>query len=83
MVKEKCSVSIRLYDYNEIEKLIEQGGMKIDRIYGDWDKSHFTMDSKGMKIIAKRYKIFWFLLFLSGLIYLKSEYPTRNIRNIQ
>ena len=46
--------SIRLYDYNEIEKLIEQGGMKIDRIYGDWDKSHFTMDSKGMKIIAKK-----------------------------
>jgi len=46
--------SIRLYDYNEIERLIEQGGMKIDRIYGDWDKSPFTMDSKWMKIIAKK-----------------------------
>lgn len=46
--------SIRLYDYNEIEKLIEQGGMKIENIYGDWKKSPFTMESKGMKIIAKK-----------------------------
>jgi len=46
--------SIRLYDYNEIERLLDQGGMKIDRIYGDWDKSPFTVDSKGMKIIAKK-----------------------------
>lgn len=46
--------SLRLYDYNEIEKMIEQGGMKIDKVYGDWKKSPFTMNSKGMKIIAKK-----------------------------
>ncbi len=46
--------SMRLYDYNEIEKLLEQGGMKIDKIFGDWKKSPFNMDSKGMKIIAKK-----------------------------
>ena len=46
--------SLRLYDYNEIEKMIEQGGMKIDKVYGDWEKSPFTMNSKGMKIIAKK-----------------------------
>lgn len=46
--------SIRLYDYNEIDRIIRLGGMKIVKIYGDWDKSLFTMDSKGMKIIAKK-----------------------------
>jgi len=46
--------SIRLYDYNEIEKLLKEGGMEVYKIYGDWKKSPFTMDSKGMKIIAKK-----------------------------
>jgi len=53
-IRKDVSFSIRLYDYNEIEKLVEQGGMKIHEIYGDWDKSPFTMDSKEMKIIAKK-----------------------------
>jgi len=53
-IRKDVSFSIRLYDYNEIEKLVEHGGMKIHEIYGDWDKSPFTMDSKEMKIIAKK-----------------------------
>ncbi|MBN2018091.1 MAG: class I SAM-dependent methyltransferase [Candidatus Cloacimonetes bacterium] len=53
-IRKDVPFSMRLYDYNEIEKLIEQGGMKVDAIYGDWQKSPFTMESKGMKIIAKK-----------------------------
>jgi len=45
---------IRLYDYNEIERLLHEAGMVIEKIYGDWNKSPFTKDSKGMKIIAKK-----------------------------
>ena len=53
-IRKDVSFSIRLYDYNEIERMIGLGGMKIDKIYGDWGKSPFTKDSKGMKIIAKK-----------------------------
>jgi len=45
---------IRLYDYNEIERLLGEAGMEIEKIYGDWSKSPFTKDSRGMKIIAKK-----------------------------
>jgi len=45
---------IRLYDYNEIERLLGVAGMQIERIFGDWNKSPFMKDSRGMKIIAKK-----------------------------
>ncbi len=45
---------IRLYDYNEIERLLGEAGMEIVKIYGHWDKSPFTKDSRGMKIIARK-----------------------------
>jgi len=45
---------IRLYDYNEIERLLSVAGMQIERIFGDWNKSPFMKDSRGMKIIAKK-----------------------------
>ena len=45
---------IRLYYYNEIERLLHEAGMVIEKIFGGWDKSPFTKDSKGMKIIAKK-----------------------------
>jgi len=46
--------SIRLYNPTEIRDLLNLAGLKIYKIYDDWDAKSFTTDSRKMIIIAKK-----------------------------
>jgi SAM-dependent methyltransferase len=46
--------SIRLYNPTEIRDLLNKVGLKIHKIYQDWDANPFTSDSRRMIIIARK-----------------------------
>jgi hypothetical protein len=45
---------VRLYNPTEIRNLLNRAGLEIYRMYGDWEVSPFTSDSRRMIIIAKK-----------------------------
>ena len=45
---------VRLYNPTEIRNLLNRAGLEIYRMYGDWEASPFTSDSRRMIIIAKK-----------------------------
>ncbi|MDO8588738.1 MAG: hypothetical protein Q7T82_17045 [Armatimonadota bacterium] len=45
---------IRLYTYNEIEKMLISAGLKVESVYGDFDSSPFTLASRRMMVIAQK-----------------------------
>jgi hypothetical protein len=45
---------VKFYNPSEIKNMLEQAGMKIFKMYADWDGSQFRYDSKKMIIIAKK-----------------------------
>ena len=47
---------IRLYNFTEIKDLLERAGLKIEKVFGDWDSSPLTNDSSKMIIISKTEK---------------------------
>jgi ubiquinone/menaquinone biosynthesis C-methylase UbiE len=46
--------SIRLYTYNEIEKMLKCAGMSVEFTYGEFDSSPFSLDSKRMLVVARK-----------------------------
>lgn len=45
---------VRLYNPTEIGDLLNRAGLRIYKMYGDWDSNPFTSDSRKMIIIAKK-----------------------------
>ena len=46
--------SIRLYNPSEIRSLLNSAGLKVYKIYGDWDAQPLSTDSRGMVAIARK-----------------------------
>ena len=44
--------SIRIYTYNEIDKMLQKAGLVINSVYGGFDSSPFNFHSRRMTIIA-------------------------------
>jgi SAM-dependent methyltransferase len=45
---------VRLYNPNEIKALINQAGLELHHIYGDWDGKEFSSDANRMIVIARK-----------------------------
>jgi SAM-dependent methyltransferase len=45
---------VRLYNPNEILALLEQAGLKLDKMYGSWDAQPVVGDSRRMIIVARK-----------------------------
>ena len=45
---------VRLYNPNEINSLIQQAGMKVNKIFGDFESQPLTTDSQRMVVIAQK-----------------------------
>jgi len=45
---------VRLYNYNELEKVLEQAGFEIKSSLGDWNGTPFTSNSSRLMVIAKK-----------------------------
>lgn len=50
----KVMQSVRLYSYTEFKFLFNQVGLKIVEVYGDNEKSEYTVDSSSMIIMAEK-----------------------------
>jgi SAM-dependent methyltransferase len=46
--------SIRLYNPNEIQALVDQAGLELDHLYADWDGAELTPESRRMVVIARK-----------------------------
>lgn len=46
--------SIRLYTYNELDKMLQQAGLIIQSIYGGYDSTPFDRQSRRMIVIARK-----------------------------
>lgn len=44
---------LRFSDRDDVEQLMARAGLKPDAVYGDWDKSPFTPESKEIIVIAR------------------------------
>jgi SAM-dependent methyltransferase len=45
---------VRLYSPNEIKALLKKAGLKLLKIYSDWEGKPFTVDSRRMIIVAEK-----------------------------
>lgn len=46
--------AVRMYNYNEIKELLSKAGMKIEEVFGGYDKSDFSSESRRMVLIAQK-----------------------------
>jgi SAM-dependent methyltransferase len=47
-------ISIRLYTYNEIEKMLTCAGMSVESTWGEFDGSPFSFESRRMIVVARK-----------------------------
>lgn len=50
----ETSHSIRLYTFNEIEKMLRQAGLTVQSTYGDFNSGPFDLHSRRMIVIARK-----------------------------
>jgi len=46
--------SIRIYTYNEFERMLAVAGLAVESVWGGYDGAEFTMDSRAMVVIARK-----------------------------
>jgi len=46
--------SIRVYNLTELREMLDEVGLNIEKVYGDFDGSDYDMDSRDMIIVAKK-----------------------------
>ncbi len=50
----ETSHSLRMYNYNELERMLELAGLCIDQVYGGYDSSPFAGASRAMLVFARK-----------------------------
>ena len=50
----ESSHSLRLYTYNELEKMLQDAGLTMTSVYGGYDSSPFNRQARGMLVIARK-----------------------------
>lgn len=48
------SHSLRLYTYTELDKMLQQAGLRVQSVYGGYDSTPLTRQSRGMILIARK-----------------------------
>lgn len=48
------SYSLRLYTYTELDKMLQQAGLTVHSVYGDFDSGPFHRQSRRMVVIARK-----------------------------
>ena len=46
--------SMRIYTYNELERMLGAAGLTVESVYGGYDGSELTIDSRAMIVIARK-----------------------------
>ncbi len=53
-VRKDKPFSIRLYNPSEIQAMLNQAGLTLEHIYGNWDAQELTSDSRRLVVIARK-----------------------------
>ena len=52
--KREIHLALRLYFYPELTKMLNRAGLAPIQVFGDYDGSEFTWDSKRMIVLAEK-----------------------------
>lgn len=54
--RKKNNISIRLYTLTELDKILENNGIEIKKVFGDFEGNEFARNSRRMIIVARKTK---------------------------